>query len=74
MNDDFLTPEQFLSRVLQICNKKQINMLEACVEYCNEHDIDVNEIVPLITRPMKEQIKLAAMESGLMKKEAQLEL
>lgn len=47
-------------------------MIDAVLDYCTEYCIDVDDVVPLITRPMKELIKNDAMETGLIMKEASL--
>jgi len=52
--------------------EKRINMIDAVLDYCTEYCIDVDDVVPLITRPMKELIKNDAMETGLIMKEASL--
>jgi hypothetical protein len=70
----FLTPETFLVTIEIIMEEKRINHLDAIMEYCDMHGIDVEEVVPLITRPLKEKIKIDAQEAGMMKQEARLPL
>jgi len=71
-HDLFLTPEAFLSIIQDRMIEKRINMIDAVLDYCTEYCIDVDDVVPLITRPMKELIKNDAMKTGLIMKEASL--
>ena len=70
--EEFLTPETFYTLIVKLMREKSINHLDAVTEYCSINSIDIEEIIPLITRPLKDKIHVDAMESGLMKKESSL--
>ena len=72
MTDEFLTPEMFMVTIEAMVKEKSINHIDAVLLYCQEHDMDVEDVVPLIKRAMKEKIKVAAMDTGLMRKEGTL--
>lgn len=74
MIETFLTPESFLTNIEKIMAEKKINHIEAIVDYCDENGLEFNDILPVITRSMKERIKYDAMESGMMRQEAMLPL
>ncbi len=71
-NFEFLTPESFMIIIETMMKDKRINHIDAVMEFCSDNEIDVEEVVPLITRPLKEKIKVDAMEAGMMKMEARL--
>lgn len=65
--NEFLTDESFMITIERMVAQKKINHIEAVIEFCSQNSIDIEEILPLITRPLKEKIKLDAMETGMMK-------
>jgi hypothetical protein len=67
-----LTPELFLSKIEDMVEEHDINHMEAVLLYCDDNSLDTRDILSLITAPLKERIKLDAMNNGLMKMEAQL--
>jgi hypothetical protein len=67
-----LTPELFLSKIEDMVEEHDINHMEAVLLYCDDNSLDTRDILSLITVPLKERIKLDAMNNGLMKMEAQL--
>jgi len=41
--------------------------MDAVVLYCNENDIDTGTVNPLISKSLKEKIKIEAIEKRLLK-------
>ena len=72
MTNELLTYESFAKKIVDICEEFSLNYIEAVLHYCEENDIDVEDIVKLINPNMKERIKGSAIEMGLMKKESTL--
>jgi hypothetical protein len=68
----FMTEESFMRLIQDICDETGMNNLEAIVHYCKTEDIDQEDILPLIGRPMTEKIKNDAMNSGMMRRESTL--
>lgn len=63
----FLTPESFLVIIQERMKNSSINHIDAILEYCEDQGVEVEDVIPLITRPMKELITADAVDSGLMK-------
>lgn len=54
--------ERFASIIKDIATTNDLNMIEAVTSYCEENDIDMSEVIPLMDRNLKEQIKLDAIK------------
>lgn len=70
--NEFINEESFMTRIEQLVAQKRIDHIDAVLEYCKENGIDMEEILPLIGRTLKEKIKVDAMALGMMKKQSQL--
>ena len=68
----FATPESFMQDIESLINTHGFNHIDAVLYYCEDHDIEMEEILPLVTRTMKEKIKMDAQQLGMMKSEARL--
>lgn len=72
VNAMFLTEESFFKTIANIVVENNFDYIEAIVFFCEENDLDIEEIIPLINRTMKEKIKVSAEDKGLVKREARL--
>lgn len=72
MDNVFLTPESFAVIIEKICQEHGINRIDAILMYCDENEIEYEEIVPIVKGSMKERIKADAMEAGFFKQEGTL--
>jgi hypothetical protein len=72
LESKFLNQESFFRIINEIVMERDVDFIEAIIEYCAANNIDVEDVVPLIDRTMKEKIKLNAMDQGLMKREGRL--
>lgn len=70
--DDFLDEQKFMMQVEHLVKNKGLDHMEAVLEFCDENKLDVEEVIPLIGRSLKEKIRVDAMNNGMMKKQAQL--
>jgi hypothetical protein len=48
-------------------SKLRIGYMEAIINYCNEIDIDIESIGPLINQKLREKIQIEAESANLMK-------
>lgn len=64
---EFLTEEKFMTRINELVKGKGLDHMEAVIEFCDENKIDVEEVLPLIGRTLKEKIKVDAENGGYMK-------
>jgi hypothetical protein len=68
----FLTPAKFDKIVEDLVWELDCTHLEAIVEYCSRNDIDIEDSIKFISKPMKEKLEYDGIANGLLKKTAQL--
>lgn len=72
---EFLDEQKFMKRIEELVSAKGVGHMDAVLQFCEENRIDIEEIVPLIGRTLKEKIRVDAENNGLMKaKSARLPL
>jgi len=64
---EFLDEQKFMTRINELVKTKQLDHLEAVIQFCDENRVDVEEVLPLIGRTLKEKIRVDAENAGLMK-------
>ena len=64
---DFLDEQKFMTRIGELVRTKHLSHMEAVIEFCDENKVDIEEIIPLIGRTLKEKIRVDAENGGFMK-------
>ena len=57
-----MTPKQFALMIEKRASKKKISHMDAVLDYCNEKEIEPDQITHLINRNLKEKIKMNAQD------------
>ena len=68
----FLDATTFQLNIESIVRTKHVDHLDAVLLFCKENDLEPDEIKKLLTSNLKDKIKVAAIDSGYMKREATL--
>jgi len=68
--EKFLTSAKFSETIERIVKESNglVNYIEAIVVYCEEHNIELETVSKLISKPLKEKIKYQAQNLNYMKK------
>lgn len=53
-----LTQNDFISRVELLVRKDKLRYTEAICQICDEYELDTDDVVPFITKQIKEKITL----------------
>lgn len=69
----FLTPAIFEERIEDIVWELDISHLEALSVYCERFELDLEDIKPLLNKPLLEKIEFDARKCGKLKKVHSLE-
>jgi hypothetical protein len=69
----FLTPAIFADRIEDIVWELDITHLEALSIYCERFELDLEDIKPLLNKPLIEKIEFDAQACGKLKKVHSLE-
>lgn len=63
----FRSPNEFSIYIDEQVASKSISYMDAVINYCNEKDIDVDSIGPLINQKLREKIQLEAENANMIK-------
>ena len=63
----FRSPNEFSIYIDEMVNRLKISYMEAVINYCNEIDIEVESVGPLINQKLREKIQIEAEQSNMMK-------
>jgi|TARA_Y100000310_G_scaffold185208_1_gene185282 type II secretory ATPase GspE/PulE/Tfp pilus assembly ATPase PilB-like protein len=67
-----VTPKQFALFIEKRASQKKITHMDAILDYCQEKEIEPDQITHLINRNLKEKIKVNAQDLHFLPKEASL--
>lgn len=71
MNETFLNETTFQLKIEELVNEGY-NYIEAIIEFCEENDLEFEDVKKVMSTNLKGKVKLAAMQEGLMKQESML--
>lgn len=80
INDEFILTKKFKSSVEfsmfieEYCLTNKIGYMDGVIDYCTKQDIDVESIAPLISKSLKEKIRVEAEEQNFFRSKGKLEL
>lgn len=80
INDEFILTKKFKSSVEfsmfieEYCLTNKIGYMDGVIDYCTKQDIDVELIAPLISKSLKEKIRVEAEEQNFFRSKGKLEL
>ena len=70
----FVTPQKFAIDIEKIVVDEDLNYIDAIIHYCEIHNIEVESVTKLISKPLKERIKCDAIRLNIMKKTSRAKL
>jgi hypothetical protein len=68
LENKFLSAEKFSLEIEKYANDNKCNYIEAIISYCEENEIELETIPKLISKPLKERLKLNAEQLNFLKK------
>ena len=70
----FRSPTEFSLYIEDKVVTEKIGYMDAIINYCNDKDIDIENVGSLINQSLKDKIQLEAEDNNLMKKRGKLPL
>ena len=67
LEEKFLTPIKFSYIIENIVLNEKLNYIDAIIHYCEKEGIEVDSISKLMTKPLKEKLKVDATNLNFMK-------
>ena len=75
LEDKFFCPSKFAQEIENLVQvNADMNYIDAIIHFCEKHNIDVESVPKLISKPLKEKIKYEAMELNFLKKTSRAKL
>ena len=68
LEENFMTAAKFSLEVEKIVKDSELNYIEAIVMFCEEKNIEIENVGKLINKPLKEQLKYEAQRLNFIKK------
>lgn len=68
LKSKFLTPDKFSLDIERYVRDNNCNYIEGIVQYCEENEIEIETVVKLISKPLKEKLKHNASELNYLKR------
>jgi hypothetical protein len=62
-----MNSKEFSLNIESIVKEKRISYMDAIVWYCEQNDIDTSTVSPLVSKSLKEKIKLEATNLKMLK-------
>ena len=67
LEEKFLTPIKFSYIIERIVIEEKLNYIDAILHYCEKENIEVDSVSKLMTKPLKEKLKVDATRLNFMK-------
>ena len=68
LEENFMTAAKFSLEVEKIVKDSELNYIEAIVMFCEEKNIEIENVGKLINKPLKEKLKYEAQSLNFIKK------
>tara|TARA_Y100001937_G_scaffold110621_1_gene156389 strand:+ start:129 stop:344 length:216 start_codon:yes stop_codon:yes gene_type:complete len=62
-----MNSKEFSLKIESIVKEKKIPYMDAVIDYCNNNDIDLGTVNPMINKSLKEKIKAEAINLKMIK-------
>lgn len=63
----FRSPNEFSIFIDEMVNKTKVSYMDAVINYCNEMEIDIESIGPLINQKLRDKIQMEAEQANMIK-------
>jgi hypothetical protein len=68
INEKFISRDKFTEDIEKIVLETNQPYIDAIVQYCEDNTIDIETVNKLISKPLKEKIRVEAMDLNYLKK------
>ena len=67
LREKFLCQTKFTQDIEKLVQSSDLNYIEAIITYCEEHNIELESVNKLISKPLKEKLKVEAQDLNYLK-------
>lgn len=55
--------EKFSNEIHRMCLNENLNIIDALTEFCSRNNVDMEEVLPLMDKGMKEDVRVMAIKN-----------
>jgi len=74
LEEKFMCKEKFALEIENIATQENLNYIDAIVLFCDQNEIEVDAVIKLITKPLKEKLRWDATQLNFLKKTSRARL
>ena len=68
LNSKFISKDKFASDIEALVLNTKLNYIDAIVQYCEQNEIELDTVNKLVSKPLKEKLKVEAMDLNFLRK------
>ena len=68
LNSKFISKDKFAEDIEALVLRTKMNYIDAIIEYCSQHDIEVESVSKLLSKPLKEKVRADATDLNYLKR------
>lgn len=61
--------ERFAAQIRHIARTNRLNLIDSITSYCEDEEIMMEDVIPLLDRNLKEEIRVTAIENNYIRGE-----
>lgn len=74
LKNKFLNQTKFSTDIENFVRTGNLNYIEAIVQYCEQYNIELENVPKLLSKPLKERIRCEAMELNYLRRSSKAKL
>jgi hypothetical protein len=68
LSSKFISKDKFAEDIEALVLKTRLNYIDAIVQYCEHNEIELDTVKKLVSKPLREKLKVEAMDLNFLKK------
>jgi hypothetical protein len=68
LSSKFISKDKFAEEIEALVLKTRLNYIDAIVQYCEQNEIELDTVNKLVSKPLKEKLKVEAMDLNFLRK------
>jgi hypothetical protein len=74
LKEKFMCKERFALEIENIAAQENLNYIDAIILFCEKNEIEVDSVVKLVSKPLKEKLRWDATQLNFLKKTSRARL
>jgi hypothetical protein len=74
LKDKFLSQSKFSNEIEHLVNYGNVTYIEAIVQYCEDNNLEIENVPKLLSKPLKERVRCEAIQLNCLRKSSRAKL